>query len=148
MAIIATEHVRNLGAGLAHSEAILVDRHGLVYGCSAAGFLYRVAPDGAVETVATLPARDFPAWLAADANRSRGEFVLVLHAAPTVASDDGLPAEALRTLRVLVRDLPLKQAAALAAELTGESRKALYQQALEWKQDAAGDDEADADEAR
>ena len=85
------------------------------------------------ETIHTAPCATLPAWLAEDKLRERGEFVLVLHAAPTVASDDGLPAEALRTLRVLVRDLPLKQAAALAAELTGESRKALYQQALEWK---------------
>ncbi|CAG1017333.1 partial Ribosomal RNA small subunit methyltransferase I, partial [Burkholderiaceae bacterium] len=32
------------------------------------------------ETVATMPTADLPAWLAADANRLRGEFVLVLHA--------------------------------------------------------------------
>ena len=34
------------------------------------------------ETVATMPAAQLPAWLAADANRQRGEFVLVLHAPP------------------------------------------------------------------
>jgi 16S rRNA (cytidine1402-2'-O)-methyltransferase len=43
------------------------------------------------ETVVTLPAGDAPAWLAADANRVRGEFVLVLHAAArTAAADDCL----------------------------------------------------------
>ncbi len=42
------------------------------------------------ETVATLPAAQLPAWLAADANRQRGEFVLVLHAPPPVeAASDG-----------------------------------------------------------
>ena len=86
------------------------------------------------EQVATLPARELAGWLAADANRRRGEFVLVLHAAPAqVLQDDALPAEAGRTLRVLLRELPLKQAAALAAELCGLPRKRLYAQALAWR---------------
>lgn len=95
------------------------------------------------ETVHTDRCDTFPAWLAADAQRERGEFVLVLHAAEPSSDDEGLPEPALRTLRILTRELPLKQAAALAAELSGESRKALYQQALAWKQDEAseGDDE-------
>ncbi|WP_431259226.1 16S rRNA (cytidine(1402)-2'-O)-methyltransferase [Roseateles chitinivorans] len=97
------------------------------------------------ETIHTAPCATLPAWMAEDKQRERGEFVLVLHAAPAVSGDDGLPDEALRTLRVLVRDLPLKQAAALAAELTGESRKALYQQALEWKQEAVGDEDEGAE---
>jgi 16S rRNA (cytidine1402-2'-O)-methyltransferase len=97
------------------------------------------------ETIHTAPCATLPAWLAEDKQRERGEFVLVLHAAPAASATDGLPDEALRTLRVLVRDLPLKQAAALAAELTGVSRKALYQQALEWKQDAEGDEDQDVD---
>ncbi len=83
------------------------------------------------ETVLTRPAAELPAWLAADANRSRGEFVLVLHALPAAVADaDELPADALRTLRVLLHELPLKQAVALAAELSGTSRNALYQRAL------------------
>ncbi len=103
------------------------------------------------ETIHTAPCASLPAWMAEDKQRERGEFVLVLHAAPAQSDADGLPEEALRTLRVLVRDLPLKQAAALAAELTGVSRKALYQQALDWKQDADGDDSdaaAEEDEGR
>jgi len=83
------------------------------------------------ETIATLPAAELPAWLAADANRARGEFVLVLHAQPaTDVADDGLPPAALHTLRVLAGALPLKQAVALAAEISGAPRNALYQQAL------------------
>jgi 16S rRNA (cytidine1402-2'-O)-methyltransferase len=84
------------------------------------------------ETVATLAASELPAWLAADANRTRGEFVLVLHAsAPAAAvAQDALPAAAQQALQVLLRELPLKQAVALAAELSGAPRNALYQAAL------------------
>ena len=97
------------------------------------------------ETIHTAPCATLPAWMAADKQRERGEFVLVLHAAPAPAGEAGLPEDAQRTLRVLMRDLPLKQAASLAAELTGESRKALYQLALAWKQDAGDDANGDGD---
>ncbi|HEX4508435.1 MAG TPA: 16S rRNA (cytidine(1402)-2'-O)-methyltransferase [Burkholderiaceae bacterium] len=89
------------------------------------------------EQVLTLPLTRFPEWLAADPNHLRGEFVLVLHATGAERLDaDALPDVAARTLKILVRDLPLAQAAALAAELTGVPRKRLYAQALAWK-DAA-----------
>jgi len=83
------------------------------------------------ETIVTRPAAELPAWLARDTNHGRGEFVLVLHALPAAAAEDGaLPAAALHTLHVLLRELPLKQAVALAAELTGAPRNTLYQRAL------------------
>lgn len=89
------------------------------------------------ETVHTDAAAGLPAWLAADAQRERGEFVLVLHAAaPKAASDDELPAPTLQALTVLLRELPLKQAVALAAELSGAPRNALYQKALVLKASA------------
>ena len=83
------------------------------------------------ETVVTAPATELPAWLAADDNRQRGEFVLVLHALPAApAADAALDPAALHTLRVLLRELPLKQAVALAADITGAPRNGLYQLAL------------------
>jgi len=85
------------------------------------------------ETVHTALAADLPAWMAADAQRERGEFALVLHAAPRVESADELPAEALRVLGLLLDALPLKQAVALTAEISGVSKNALYDQALEMK---------------
>jgi 16S rRNA (cytidine1402-2'-O)-methyltransferase len=92
----------------------------------------------------TLPVDDFAGWLAADPNHRRGEFVLVLHAAPArPTQDDALPADAERTLRVLLRELPLKQASAIAAELCGLPRKRLYAQALAWRQDEPAPDDAD-----
>lgn len=99
------------------------------------------------EQVVTLPVGDFAGWLAADPNHRRGEFVLVLHAASVQAvPEDALPADAERTLRVLLRELPLKQAAAIAAELCGLPRKRLYAQALAWRADAPDAHEVDDDE--
>lgn len=90
------------------------------------------------ETVHTTLAAALPAWLAADEHRRRGEFVLVLHALPAETADAGeLPAQALRALAVLLRELPLKQAVALAAEISGAPRNALYERALASRNAAA-----------
>jgi 16S rRNA (cytidine1402-2'-O)-methyltransferase len=74
------------------------------------------------------------AWLRADPDQRKGEFVvLVQGAAPP--GEAALDAAARRTLEVLVAELPLKQAVALAAKITGLSRNALYAQALALKQE-------------
>ena len=91
------------------------------------------------EEVTTQPAQALTAWLDGSPQRSRGEFVVVLHPMP-VASDDG---DSLRVLRLLVAELPLKTAVRLAAEITGASRNALYDQALAWKRSGGGEDAAD-----
>ena len=84
------------------------------------------------ETVLTLPAAEGPAWLAADAQRLRGEFVLVLHALALMPAPDraALDARAERALAALLPVLPLRQAVALAAEVSGAPRNALYERAL------------------
>jgi 16S rRNA (cytidine1402-2'-O)-methyltransferase len=84
------------------------------------------------EQIETLAALDAPSWLAADANRLRGEFVLVLHAEPAreAATTD---AAVDHTLRSLLAELPLKQAVSLAATITGAPRNALYERALALK---------------
>jgi 16S rRNA (cytidine1402-2'-O)-methyltransferase len=88
------------------------------------------------ETIATMPADTLPGWLSGDANRLRGEFVLVVHAlAPTVDTESADRHDA--TLRPLMAALPLKQAVALAAELTGAPRNALYARALALKGEQA-----------
>ncbi len=69
------------------------------------------------------------AWLAADPNRQRGEFVLIVSGAQAEARE-GLPAEAERVLRLLLAELPLKQSAALAAAITGARKNELYARAL------------------
>ena len=82
------------------------------------------------EEIATLAAQDFPAWLAANAQRQRGEFVVVLHPQAThVDAQD----ESLRVLQLLLAELPLKTAVGLTATVTGANRNALYSAALAWK---------------
>lgn len=83
------------------------------------------------ETIHSLAADEFPAWLAQDANHGRGEFVLVVHA--QAVPDAAPPPAHDATLRPLLAALPLKQAVALAAELTGAPRNALYERALALK---------------
>jgi len=82
--------------------------------------------------VATLPAGGLAAWLATDANRARGEFVVVLHALEIDRIADG--EEGHDALLVpLLKSLPLKQAVALATEIGGAPRNVLYARALELK---------------
>jgi len=84
------------------------------------------------EEISTISAADFPHWLKQDANRTRGEFVLVLHPVAALAGAAPEP----RVLKLLLAELPLKTAVKLAAEITGESRNALYDLALSLRADA------------
>lgn len=84
------------------------------------------------EQSVTLPAVDLPAWLAADANRERGEFVLLLEGAPD--EQDCTQVDAERILRLLLAELPVSSAARLAAEISGGRKKDLYELALKLQQ--------------
>ena len=90
------------------------------------------------EEIATLAAGALPAWFAAERDRTRGEFALVLHPV-AVAADDG--AEGERVLRLLLAELPVKTAVKLAAEITGAPRNTLYDMALRIRN--ASDEDAD-----
>lgn len=83
------------------------------------------------EQLHACPAGEAAAWLDADANRLRGEFVLIVDAAPV--EDDAQAAQHERVLRLLLDALPLKQAVQLASEITGARRNLLYDRALEMK---------------
>ena len=72
-------------------------------------------------------------WVEADENQKKGEFVVLLHGA-AAREETGLDAESERILLILLKDLPVKQAAALAASITGLKKNALYQFALELKE--------------
>lgn len=74
--------------------------------------------------------------MAADSDRLRGEFVVVVAGKVCDESADALAVlNADKVLAVLLEVLPVKQAAAVAARLTGLPKNQLYRQALE-QQDA------------
>jgi 16S rRNA (cytidine1402-2'-O)-methyltransferase len=83
------------------------------------------------EEIARMPAQAFAGWLQAGEHRRRGEFVLMVH--PQTAHEDetnGIDASTLRTLDLLMAELPLKTAVRLCAEISGQPRNALYEAAL------------------
>ncbi|WP_454765300.1 16S rRNA (cytidine(1402)-2'-O)-methyltransferase [Cupriavidus campinensis] len=84
------------------------------------------------EETPVMTVAEAPAWLAAEASRGKGEFVLVVEGAARAegAGDDAPDAEAQRVLKLLVAELPAKRAAKLAAAITGAKTDALYQLAL------------------
>ena len=83
------------------------------------------------ETIVTLPLRDVPAWLAADSNNVRGEFVVIVH--PPAEAAAMVDAEAMRILDVLLGDLPPTLAAKLTSKITGRSKAELYKMTLALK---------------
>ena len=85
------------------------------------------------EEITTISTGDFPGWLAAQPNRSRGEFVLVLH--PTQV--EARPNQDQRILKLLLAELPLKTAVKLAADITGAPKNTLYDAALALKKSEA-----------
>jgi 16S rRNA (cytidine1402-2'-O)-methyltransferase len=70
------------------------------------------------------------AWFREDANRQRGEFVLIVEPALPVEMST-ISEEATRILKLLLAELPLNQAAKLAAGITGIKKNALYDHALQ-----------------
>jgi len=68
----------------------------------------------------------------ADTNQQKGEFVVLVHgAAPRERS--AVDADSLHMLEVLMAELPLKQAAGLAAKVSGLSKNVLYEEGLKIK---------------
>mgnify|MGYP003440461415 FL=1 len=82
------------------------------------------------ETLKGLPLGELREWVAADSNQQRGECVLLVAGWEAPQGDDQLSVAALRVLDLLLAELPLKRAAALAAEITGVRKNLLYQAAL------------------
>ena len=82
------------------------------------------------EQIARMPLSEAQAWISADSNRQRGEFVILIGPAPQA---EGIPLEAQRVLKLLLDELPLKTAAKLTAEITGVAKNTLYDLALSLK---------------
>lgn len=85
------------------------------------------------ETIKGAVLGELRAWVAADANQQRGECVLLVAGYEAASDQPAVDADALRVLDLLLAELPIKQAAALAAQITGVRKNLLYQAALERK---------------
>ncbi len=86
------------------------------------------------EEIHRCPLSEAVAWIKADAHREKGEFVVLLEGA--TAGQDAEEAEAERILGILLAECSVKQAASLAAQITGRKKNALYERALQLKADA------------
>lgn len=84
------------------------------------------------ETIHGAALQELIAFVEADPNQQKGEFVVLVQGVQAQVSED-MDAAALKTLDVLLEELPVKQAAALAAKITGYKKNKLYQVALERK---------------
>jgi len=87
------------------------------------------------ETLQGLPLDQLCEWVAADANQQRGECVVLVAGWQAPEDEAAVSVEALRVLDLLLAEMPLKRAAALAAQITGVRKNLLYQAALERQQD-------------
>jgi 16S rRNA (cytidine1402-2'-O)-methyltransferase len=83
------------------------------------------------EQIHRCPLGEALAWIKADPNRERGEFVVLVEGA--ARETDAADAEAERILAILLTECSVKQAASLAAQITGRKKNALYERALQLK---------------
>ncbi|MFC0252310.1 16S rRNA (cytidine(1402)-2'-O)-methyltransferase [Massilia consociata] len=83
------------------------------------------------EEVHRCPLGEALAWVKADQHRERGEFVVLVEGA--VPETDAQDAQAERILQILLTECSVKQAANLAAQITGRKKNALYERALQIK---------------
>jgi 16S rRNA (cytidine1402-2'-O)-methyltransferase len=83
------------------------------------------------ETIVKAPLADVLRRVQNDENMRKGEFVVIVAGRQTEAERDTVNDEQLRILRLLLQECSIKTAAALAAEITGQRKKVLYQAALD-----------------
>ncbi|KPA93067.1 putative S-adenosylmethionine-dependent methyltransferase, YraL family [Pseudomonas asplenii] len=83
------------------------------------------------ETLKGLPLAELRSFVEADSNQQRGECVVLVAGWSAPEGDEAVGAEAMRILDLLLKEMPLKRAAALAAEITGVRKNLLYQVALD-----------------
>jgi len=101
-----------------------------VFGCDRQVVLAREITK-AYETFLSATFSELQEMMAADANQLRGEMVVMVqgYVAPE-QNDEALEPEVQHTMQVLMEELPVKQAAALASKLTGIKKNKLYKWAL------------------
>lgn len=85
------------------------------------------------ETIHTCTLGDAVTWLKADPNQQKGEFVLIVSGAE-IRSKTRISDHAQHTIKLLLKEMPLKQAVRLAADITCENKNQLYKLALSLKE--------------
>lgn len=81
------------------------------------------------ETIQGMPVGELLNWVREDENRRKGEMVLIVEGYQKPQEDHFAP-EVLRTLAILQKELPLKKAAAVTAEIYGVKKNALYKHVI------------------
>lgn len=119
-----------------HRILDLVQRSAAVFGEERTAVLCRELTK-TFETIYSAPLKGLAEWIAADANQQKGEIVLLVAGVPKASRQDDLSDSDKKLLLLLVRELPLKKAAQIAAEYTGKARNQFYQFGLEQKSSRA-----------
>jgi len=83
------------------------------------------------ETIHSDTAENFLEWLEQDANQLKGEMVLIIEGYK--AKENEISAEVINTLKLLLAEMKPKKACAIAAEIYGVKKNALYEVALSLK---------------
>lgn len=83
------------------------------------------------ETIAGDNLQSLRLWLLEDPNRTKGEMVLIIEGKPKTVENEEISPQATKALSLIAKELPLKKAAAIVAELYGYKKNALYQWGLE-----------------
>ena len=123
-AVVMFETPHRIEAALAQMAEILPNRHLVLAREISKTF----------ETFISGSVADVLITVSADANQTRGEMVLVLHPPETAAANE-LNDQARHIMSLLAAELPPKKAAALAAEISGANKKALYEWAVAQKRE-------------
>jgi len=80
---------------------------------------------------------DLQAWISADPMHQKGEFVLIVEGAHVEENPDAINCSSDVLLATLLEELPVKQAAGIAAKITGKKKNELYRQAMRLKESRA-----------
>lgn len=79
------------------------------------------------ETISGDTVSNLRQWLTEAPNRTKGEMVLIIEGKPKTEENDSINPQAVKALTLIAKELPLKKAAAIVAELYGYKKNALYQ---------------------
>ena len=79
------------------------------------------------ETIVGDTLKNLRQWLAEDPNRTKGEMVLIVEGKAKSEGNDDISPQAVKALKLIAKELPLKKAAAIVAELYGYKKNVLYQ---------------------